>query len=339
MQALSNTAVVITDGDLIYYYTSFYADDAYLAILGDKRYLFTDMRYYSAAKLQAKAEIMLLAENSLFKFLADNSVKEIELVYDYSSSATYDKFLKLGYKISDCTAKHFEKAIVKREDELLNVKTACEIADRAFQKTLPSIRAGVTELELAAELEYNFKLLGASGPSFETIVAFNEGSSVPHYKTSNKKLLKNSVILMDFGCKYNGYCSDMTRVIYYGEPTERFLSVYSAVKKANELAFNKVGCGVRSSEVDKVARDYLATLSLDKNFTHSLGHGIGVKIHEEPRLSSKSNAVLKEGMVFSIEPGVYLENEFGIRLENTVAIINGKAVSFMKTDIEPIIIR
>ena len=339
MKPLSNAAALISDGDLIYYYTAFYADDAFLVILGDKKYLFTDMRYYSAAKTEANAEVVLLKGNSLEDFLKEKGVTEIKLIFECTSAAVYDKFSKLGYKISDCTLEHDKKAIVKSKNELELIKKACEIAEEAFNKTLPCIKEGVTELEIAALLEYNFKLLGASGPSFDTIVAFNEGSSVPHYKTSNKKLERGSVILMDFGCKYEGYCSDMTRTLFFGEPTNEFLSVYEAVKKAHELAFSEAKSNVKASAVDKAARNYLESLGYGENFTHSLGHGIGVKIHEQPRLNFRSEQVLEEGMVFSVEPGVYLEGKFGVRLENTVAIIDGKAQSFMKTSLQPIIIR
>ena len=203
---------------------------------------------------------------------------------------------------------------------------------------MPSIKEGVSEKDLKAELEYLMIKNGADKPSFDTIIAFSENSAIPHHKTSTATLKNNQPILIDFGCLYGGYCSDMTRTLFFGSPTEEFLKVYDAVLAAHLTAFDKITSGVPGIVADSYAREVLKNRGYDKYFTHSLGHGIGVKIHESPRLNVKSEYLLKDGNVFSIEQGVYLNGKFGVRIEDTVALINGKCVSMMTSDKNPIII-
>ncbi|MBO7215196.1 MAG: aminopeptidase P family protein [Clostridia bacterium] len=338
MQNFVQNAVVLTDGDLIFYYTGFSVDDGFLVILNGDYHLFTDGRYYEAACEQANAKVYLQSETPYQSFLKENGVVKVGLVYDYTSAKEYESLLSQGYSIYDYTSEHNELASIKTSDELSKIKTACEIAERAYLNTLPFIKEGITELELSAELEHNFKRLGA-GVGFKTIVAFGKGSSVPHYKTGSVKLKKNTPILIDFGCNYQGFISDMTRTLFFGEPSEKFLLVYNAVKSAHLKAFNEIRSGMTTFEGDKIARDELDRFGLSKYFTHSLGHGIGVKVHEFPTLSPRTKTELKDGMVFSIEPGVYLEGEFGVRIEDTVALQNGKCVSMMTTDKDLLIIK
>lgn len=337
MKGIDKSAVVIADGDLIFDYIGFYVDDGFLVNLGGKSYLLTDGRYIEHAKLNAKAECYLQSDMPLEKLLEDKGVKRVGLIYAYTSASLYSRLISLGYDVFDYTKDYNEFSSVKSQDKLLKIQKACEITESAFEKTLPFIKEGVTELEISARLEYNFKLLGGL-VGFESIVAFSKGSSVPHYKTSNKKLEKNMPILMDFGCSYQGYLSDMTRTFYFGKPTEKFLTVYEAVKNAHLLAFSDIRSGMTCREADAIARSYLEKEGLSKYFTHSLGHGVGVKIHEYPTLNTRSETILKDGMVFSIEPGVYLENEFGIRIEDTVVLQNGKCKSLMKSGKDPIIL-
>lgn len=333
MRGFVNNAVVITDGDIIFYYVGIYVDDGFLVVKNGKNYLITDGRYIEHAKAIANAECFLINEVSLKDLLSRLEVDSVGLIYGYTSALTYSEIVSLGYSVYDFTLEYNEFSAVKTAKQLSIIKNACKITEQAFIKTLPLIKEGVTELEISGELEYNYKKLGAS-VGFETIVAFGKGSSVPHYKTGNIKLKKDTPILMDFGCAFGGYLSDMTRTFYFGEPTEEFISVYEAVKNAHLITAQTVEAGMTCFEADKVSRDYLAKFNYDKYFTHSTGHGIGVKIHEYPSLSPKCQAVLKNGMVFSIEPGVYLEGKFGVRIEDTFTIENDKCVSLMTNDKE-----
>lgn len=334
---LTDTAVVISDGNLIFFYTDFYCDDGFLVVYNGVSYLLTDGRYIESAKAQAKAECYLQSECSLLSLLKHLKVEKVGLVYGYSSIELYKRLEDNGYCVFDYTNEYNLTASVKSSEQLFKIKKACEICEEAFLKTLPFIKEGVTELEVAGELEYNFKKLG-SNPAFETIVAFGKNTSVPHHQTGKTKLLKNMPVLMDFGCTYQGFCSDMTRTMFYGKPTDKFTSVYDLVLKAHLKASERIVSGMKASDADKIARDYLNGFNLGEYFAHSLGHGIGVKIHEYPTLSAKSSAVLKDNMVFSIEPGVYLQGEFGIRIEDTYTLSNSKCVSFMTMDKNPIIL-
>lgn len=337
MSNFNNSAVVLSDGNLIFFYTDFYCDDGFLVIHNGVKYLLTDGRYIESALNQANAKCYLQSELSLLSLLKSLNVDSVGLVYGYSPIGLYKSLTDNGFSVFDYTNEYNLTASIKSEEQLLRTKKACEIAETAFLKTLPIIKEGVTELEVAGELELNFKKLG-SKPAFETIVAFGKNSSVPHHQTGETKLESGMPVLMDFGCTYKGFCSDITRTMFYGKPSSRFLSVYDAVLNAHIKAFNEIQSGMKASEADKVARDYLKTFNLSDYFAHSLGHGIGVKIHEYPTLNTKSNAILKDGMVFSIEPGVYLQGEFGIRIEDTVTLCDGKVVSFMTTDKNPIIL-
>ncbi len=338
MQNFCDSAVLLTDGDLIFYYVGFYVDDGFLIIHNGTKYLLTDGRYIESAKEQANANCYLQSELSLEGLLERLGVKKVGLVYGYTSAKLYESLQSKGFTLYDYTDEHNELSSVKSESQLAKIKKACEISEQAFLKTLPFIKEGVTELELSAELEHNFKRLGGS-VGFETIVAFGNGSSVPHYKTNNVKLEKGMPILMDFGCSYDGFLSDMTRTLFFGEPTDKFLRVYNAVKNAHLKAVSEISSGISCKQADAIARDCLGEFGLSEYFTHSLGHGIGVKIHEFPTLNKKSETILTDGMVFSVEPGVYLEGEFGVRIEDTVTLIGGKAVSLMTMDKELLVIK
>ena len=171
------------------------------------------------------------------------------------------------------------------------------------------------------------KKQGADRPSFETIVAFGKNSAVPHHETGTTKLKKNQTVLMDYGCVVNGYCSDITRTVFYGEPSEKFIKTFNQVANANALGMKKANANASVKAVDGEVRKLFEKYGVADKFAHSLGHGIGLEIHEEPYLSPRGEGELKENYVFSIEPGLYYEGEFGVRIENTVIIKNGVAVS------------
>ena len=192
----------------------------------------------------------------------------------------------------------------------------------------------MTENEVAAELEYLMRKNGASGTSFDTIVAFGENSSVPHHETGLRKLNYGDIVLIDFGCKYNGYCSDCTRTFLFGDDKKHddFKSAYEKVLEAHLIAKQKITNDITGKQADAYARDCLKKYGLDKYFTHSLGHGIGINIHEFPAISPKSEDTLLNGMVFSDEPGVYFEGKFGIRIEDSVMLDCGKVVSLTDSD-------
>ena len=221
--------------------------------------------------------------------------------------------------------------LVKNEWELENIQKACEIAEDAFNALLPQIKEGMTEIEVAALLEFTMRKMGAQGVSFDTIVGFGSHGAVPHHETGTAKLKFGDIILIDFGCKVNGYCSDCTRTFLFGDDGkhEQFKADYAHVLKAHELVQEQLVAGMTGKQADAIAREYLTSKGLGELFTHSLGHGVGLNIHEAPSLSVKGETVLENGMVFSDEPGVYREGEYGIRIEDTVYLKDEKVKSFM----------
>ncbi len=333
-----NSAIIVTDSDLIKYFTGFEADDAFLIIYNNETHLFVDNRYYYATKNLNGVKSYLINETSLSSFLCENNIKSVGLVYDYTNANFIDKLNKINVSYFDASNVVYDKMAVKTQAELSVIKKACEIAEKSFYQLLPLIKEGVLERDLKLELEYLMGKNGAEGPSFNTIVAFRENSAVPHHKTGESKLIKNSAILIDFGCVYKGYLSDMTRTMFFGTPSSEFLNVYKAVQKAHLTASSEIKCGITAKDADKIARDVLKEYGYSEYFTHSLGHGVGVKIHEAPTLGRNNGYLLRNGNVFSIEPGVYLDGKFGVRIEDTYALIDGKCVSMMTSDKNPIII-
>ena len=321
---------LVYDGDIIKYFTSYDCEDSFLILYESEKYLFTDKRYYYSAVNNAKAKVVLISNDSLKTFVEEKGVDTIGIIYSLTSVSDYQKLLTLGLNVVDVEDDINKIRSVKSNYELNLIEKASEIAEKSFNETLEIIKLGVTEKEISSYLEYRFKVNGADGVSFDTIVAFNENSSVPHHKTSDKVLTENSVILMDFGCKYKGYASDTTRTFVFGKPSVEFEKAYQAVLTAHQLAVENIKDGVSGVEADAFSRNYLISQGYGDYFTHGLGHGVGVKIHESPRLSTKSNDVLTNGNCFSIEPGVYFDGKFGIRIEDTVVLKDGKVVSFNK---------
>ena len=323
-----NFALVVSDSQIILYFTSYKVEDAYLVIIGGEQFLLTDMRYYNSAIKNANATCLLAEEYPLKDFLKSKGAKKVGLIYEYTTASLYNQLLG-EFEVCDFTSEVFYKLSKKTQSQIALIKNACEITERAYAKTLKHLKEGITERELCAILEYNFKLEGADGSAFDSIVAFGEGSAIPHYQTGDVKLKKDTPVLMDFGCSYNGFCSDMTRSFFYGNPTDEYKHVYGAVLRAQQVAYKTIRSGLTGVEADQIARNVLAEYGLDKYFTHGLGHGIGVKIHEGVALSKRGKQMLEDGNVFSIEPGVYIKDKFGVRIEDTVYLEKGKCVSLI----------
>ena len=298
--------------------------------------LYTDRRYTEAAeKLFAGTDVTVAMYNrdEVFKRLA--SYKTVGISFDQTAHVEYLTLEKAGINLVNVDEAFSTAMMTKNEWELDNIAKACVIAEEALLELLPEIKEGMTETEVAALLEYKMRKLGAEGLSFPTIVAFGPHAAVPHHETGMAKLQFGDEILIDFGCKVNGYCSDITRTFLFGDDGkhEEFKKAYESVLKAHNLAQEKITAGMTGKEADAIARDSLMADGYGELFTHSLGHGIGLNVHEKPGVSPRAEGVLENGMVFSDEPGVYEAGKYGIRIEDTVTLKDGKVVSFMsKTD-------
>lgn len=321
---------------LIRYITGFEAENGCVVVDKTGTTLYTDKRYIEAAeKLFRGTDVtpVLYTQAELLKRLA--GYEKVGISFDWTAHSEYLALEKAGVKTENIDKQLADVMSVKNAWELEQIQKACDIAEEAFLQILPQIQEGMTETEVAALLEYHMKKLGAQGLAFPSIVAFGAHAAVPHHETGNTKLKFGDEILIDFGCRVNGYCSDITRTFLFGDDGkhENFKKAYAAVLSAHELVKEKLTSGMTGGQADAIAREYLQEKGYGGLFTHSLGHGIGLNIHEFPSLRPNGETVLVDGMVFSDEPGVYEAGSYGIRIEDTVTLKNGKVKSFMsKTD-------
>lgn len=298
--------------------------EGYVYINNNKVYVITDSRYIEEVKnaiygIDNVKCINIFNQEEIIELLKDKVVlvesKDLTL---YKSKIIKEKYLiKKLIETEDFIE---EIRMIKEEYEIECIAKACKIADDAFSYILNYIKVGMTEIEIRDELEDYMKKLGGEGISFDTIVASGPNSSKPHAICSDRKIQSQDIILFDFGCKYKGYCSDMSRTIFVGSITKKQEKVYNLVKKAQQLVIENIKEGVKTNYLDNLVHDLFKTEQLEENYLHSLGHGVGLDIHELPPVSIKSSFELKENMIVTDEPGIYFENEFGIRIEDTICV-------------------
>ncbi len=209
---------------------------------------------------------------------------------------------------------------VKEGEEIETLRRSCRIAARAFGLVKPHIKTGRTELSVYRELEDTMQAMGAKGPSFNLIVGFGPNSAMPHHETSERKLRNNEAVLLDYGCVYGHYCSDITRSYFHGKATEEYKKIYSTVAGSQKAGLAKVRAGVKARDVDAACRNYISDAGYGQYFIHGTGHGVGLEIHEFPRLNTTFEAVLRAGMAVTVEPGIYLHGKFGVRIEDSVLV-------------------
>ena len=335
-------ALYVTCDFLRRYLTGFYSTDGYVILDGNACRFVADPRYFEAAEKAlagSGVDVILGGYGTALELL--DAYKTLGVPYPFLDLAHAKELEKKGFTLKDCMPALRSAMIIKTPEELSHIQKACEIAEDALLAILPQIKEGMTESETAALLEYEMRKLGASGVSFDTIVAFGANGSVPHHETGTTKLRFGDPVLIDFGCKVEGYCSDCTRTFLFGDDHkhEEFKEAYGHVLTAHELAKENIHAGMTGREADEIARGYLRTVGLDRYFTHSLGHGIGLQIHEHPVLAPSGEEPLLDGMVFSDEPGVYLAGQYGVRIEDSMYMKDKRAHSFMhKTEKKLIIL-
>lgn len=206
----------------------------------------------------------------------------------------------------------------KSADEIAKIQQASQIVDDVVDLMRKTIQPGMREIEIAALMEFEMRKAGSAGPSFETIVGSGPHSALPHYNAGERVVQNGDFIVLDFGAIYQGYCSDTTRTLAVGTPSPKMVEVYQIVREAQELGVRTARPGIKASEVDRVVRQYITEHGYGSYFTHRTGHGLGLEVHEEPYISGINDTILEPGMVFSIEPGIYIEGEFGVRIEDIV---------------------
>lgn len=321
-----NAALVITASNT-FYLSGYESTNCRILITNDKDYFFTDMRYLEEAKnaIGDRFEVLLGGVEEIKGIADDLGIKAlgVEENVSYGEYRSLEELFK-GVEFVAVDEAFSKIRAIKTEREISLIKTAQSVTETAFNEILPFIKEGVTEIEIAARLEY-IMLKNGCELAFDSIVAFGENGSKPHAHRSERKLRRGEFVTMDFGAKYKGYCSDMTRTVALGAVDERKARAYNAVLEANKLAEKAIKIGEKCCDIDAVARNYLAKFSLDKFFSHSLGHSVGVDIHEMPAFSPRCEEVLKEGMIITVEPGVYLEGDFGLRIEDMALVTKSGA--------------
>ena len=314
------------------YLSGFTGSSAALAVTRRAARLFTDGRYTAQAAEEVKgARVEIVSSSpavSAVQWLAAQSGVEIA-GFDPASTAVAE-LTRLKAALPARLRRSFLAALsaplveplrhIKDKDELEIMSEAALIGCKLFEHILGFLQPGVREIEVAAELEHQARLMGAEGMSFETIVASGVRSAFPHGRATEAQLPRKGFLTLDFGIIHNGYCSDMTRTVHLGKPRPDERSAYSSVLEAQEAAVAAVSGGVACAEVDEAARSVLRRAGLADAFTHSTGHGVGLEIHESPRIGAGQKARLAPGMVVTIEPGIYLPGRLGIRIEDMVAV-------------------
>jgi Xaa-Pro aminopeptidase len=330
MKSQAIPSLLVTHLPDVRYLCGFTGSNAYLAVTPTRAAMFTDGRYIAQAKQETSGARVVIAARSAraeaCQWLAASGVPHA--AFDPESTTVAE--LALYRKSLPSSLRRFFQPLtqplianlrlVKDEEELALMEKAAHLGVDLFHELLPVLHSGMTETAVAAFLEQGARLRGAEGMSFETIVASGARSSLPHGRATSERLPRKGFLTLDFGVILNGYCSDMTRTVFLGKPTERERFTYDAVREAQIAAVEAVKPGVSCGDVDEAARSVLRKAGLAEYFTHSTGHGVGLEIHESPRIAAEQSQLLLPGMVITIEPGVYLAGQFGVRIEDMVAV-------------------
>jgi Xaa-Pro aminopeptidase len=328
LSEISADTILVSHLPNVRYLCGFSGSAGLLLVDQDSATFFTDSRYTIQSKQEVMGSRIQIAKNGLLRAAGEllRVRRAVKRVAYSPSQVTVAQKLALDTAvsrkvrwISDGGAIEKLRA-VKDESEISVIRDAAELVSTTFARTRRILRPGITELALAAEIERDFKRRGAEGPSFETIVASGARSAWPHAHPTQKVIAKNELVVLDQGAILRGYCSDMTRTVFVGKASRRIKSLYGAVLEALEAGKAAARPGVRSQDVDTATRAVLRRAGLARYFTHSTGHGIGLEIHEAPRIGKGDETVLAEGMVVTVEPGVYIEGFGGIRIEDDIVI-------------------
>lgn len=329
LQLKEYQAVAVHNPSNMFYITEGYTGEGIVYLSANRTTIITDFRYTEQAENQAPAfgvvmtEVGLSHDQWLANLCAQDGVTELLYEDNWLTVKAYTAMCRtLGNGVQ---CKSLDLAVeklreVKTEKEIACIREACRISCQTFDQLLPKIREGMTEKELAIELDFLQLRLGAQGNSFDTIMAFGSNGSLCHAIPGDRKLKRGDMVLMDFGCKVGGYCSDMTRTIAFGEPGEEMRKVYETVRGVQRNAENMVAPGVVCRDVDTYARTAIDEAGYVGRMGHGLGHSLGIDIHENPRFSQTCTELTKPGMVITVEPGIYLPGVGGVRIEDTVLV-------------------
>lgn len=323
LDSLGCDCLVVTSTSNTLYYSGYNNPECVIVATKQGVTYYTDDRYTGEAKAIVPADYQVLSVRCTDWaricgdiMAASPAVVALELGYMTQNDFSAISPLLPNVQLVDCTAALAKGRVIKRADEIECIRYAAHCNDVAFEALLGQIREGVSELELAYMLQLEYIKAGGEGIAFDTISVFGEHTAYPHGHLGHQRLKKGDVVTLDFGTKYKGYCSDITRSFAFGDPGEEYKKAYQHVLTANQMGIDAAYNGVTGAKLDAVARDYLNSVGLGKYFTHSLGHGVGIDIHETPFLNPRSTDLVTKGTTFTIEPGIYINGKFGIRIED-----------------------
>ncbi len=317
-------ALLIFNPENRQYVSGFTGSAGYVLISEKEQVFMTDFRYIEQAKKETKGF-------NIIEISRDNPVTDIIKEYNFNTLGieddfiTYEQFLEFDEKLKNTKLVPLKKSLteirsIKSKEEISKIQRAAEITDKAYDHIINNIRPGLREIDIALDLEYFMKTMGASKVSFDIIVASGYRSALPHGVASEKPLEKGDMVTIDFGCVYQGYCSDMTRSFVLGQATEKQKEVYYTVLEAQETALTAVKPGKTGKELDEIARKIITDKGFGEYFGHGLGHGVGLEVHELPHVNHLGEKAMQPGMVITIEPGVYIPEFGGVRIEDLLTV-------------------
>ncbi|MCH5376246.1 MAG: Xaa-Pro peptidase family protein, partial [Planctomycetes bacterium] len=331
--SLGVDALLVTDEINVRYLSGFTGDSCYLLVTSDEATILSDGRYEAQIAQQCPTlRALIRSPSELLPDLTQAALKGLSVAGSRSLrvGVEADHLSITGFRrlTDQCNAIQFVETVgvverlrmIKDESEIEITREAVRVAERAFLSLVPMLTGEWSEREIAHELEAKMRFLGAEGCSFAPIVAAGPAGALPHYQPSQALLGDSDTLLIDWGARLNGYASDLTRTLHRPSATDAYRRAYESVLEAQLAAIAKIGPGVPACEVDQAARDVLKRSGLDQAFKHGLGHGVGLQIHESPRMSSISQETLVSGMIITVEPGVYFDGDFGIRIEDDVLV-------------------
>jgi len=319
-------ALVVSLLSNVRYLTGFTGSHGIAGITLSDSWFLTDTRYRAQSAREVRGFRRVITTEDLWKTIASRKLlggcRRVAFESEAVTYAQYALFRNAVGRTTLVPSRNLveELAVVKDTEELLSIRRAVRITDQAFLEILPLLRPGVSELEIAAEISYRQRCHGAEGDAFEPIVASGHRGASPHAKASAKTIRSGEFVTLDFGCTVNGYCSDLTRTIGVGRIERGRREAYATVLGAQREAIDEARAGMAASDLDAVARRRIGADGFGRFFTHSLGHGLGLRIHERPRVSRLSTEQLQVGSVITIEPGIYVSERYGVRIEDDIVL-------------------
>ncbi len=331
--------VLITSDINRRYFSQMKSSAGLILAFREKAYFIIDFRYIEKAhKIVKNCEVLLWnnIKEQVCELLSKHNAKTMAVESETMSLDDFNKYKKMFSHIEIDASNTLSKAIsklriVKTKDEIEKIIKAQRIAESAFDNVLNFIKEGVSEREISLELDFFMLKNGAEATSFDTIALSGRNTSLPHGVPSDKKIKLGEFVLMDFGAVFEGYHSDMTRTVCVGKPSDEMEKVYDIVLNAQNEAINAVKSGVSGKEIDAIARNYIKNAGYGKYFGHGLGHGVGMEIHELPNANTVYEENFEENMVVTIEPGIYIPEKFGVRIEDFVVVTNDFCANLTKT--------